>query len=464
MDLLLTLDRSAATPLWRQVYGQIRDRILAGDLRAGERVPSSRALANALQVSRNLILDAYDQLVAEGYLESRPQSAMVVAPGLQHAALPSPQPPPPISPAERPSYPDLVDFRPGLPALEHVPRRRWGALVQAVCNDAAPSLWGYGPPEGHLEVRASLSRYLARTRGVRCHPEQIVMTCGAAQAFALVAQLCLAAGDVVLTEDPMTADIRLRYTAAGALCCPVAVDAHGLATERIPLHVRPRLIHVTPSHQFPLGGVLPIGRRIELLQIARERESLVVEDDYDSEVRHAGAPVPALQGLDPERVIYIGTLSKILAPALRLGYAIVPWALVEQARQIKQLADLHTPTVEQLTLARFIDRGDLDRHIARVKKVYRRRRDALLAALQVHFAGHVRIWGAETGMHLVAEWTQRSFSEALVGRLASRGVRVYPVEHHALLQEQHAGKLIFGYGHLSPEQIALGIARIAQVL
>jgi len=137
---------------------------------------------------------------------------------------------------------------------------------------------------------------------------------------------------------------------------------------------------------------------------------------------------------------------------------------MEQARPIKHLADLHTPTVEQLTLARFIDRGDLDRHIARVKKVYRRRRDALLAALQVHFAGHVRIWGAETGMHLVAEWTQRSFSEALVGRLASRGVRVYPVEHHALLQEQHAGKLIFGYGHLSPEQIALGIARIAQVL
>jgi DNA-binding transcriptional MocR family regulator len=358
---------------------------------------------------------------------------------------------------------DLIDFRPGLPSLDHIPRRRWGALVQAVCRDAAAGVWGYGPPEGHAEVRASLSHYLARTRGVRCHPDQMVMTCGAAQAFALIAQLCLGAGDRVLTEDPMSADIRLSYTRAGAVCAPIPVDAHGLETERIPPHVRPRLIHVTPSHQFPLGGVLPIGRRLELLRLARERESLIVEDDYDSEIRYQGAPVPALQGLDPERVIYVGTLSKILAPALRLGYAILPWPLVAQARQIKQHTDLHAPTIEQLALARFIDEGYLDRHMAGVKKEYRRRRDALLAALQRHFAGRVTIWGATTGLHLVAEWPDASFSEALVARWAEGGVQVYPVERHALLAGRHTGKLIFGYGHLSPARIALGVARLAQV-
>jgi GntR family transcriptional regulator/MocR family aminotransferase len=463
MDLLLVLDRTAFTPLWRQIYAQIRERILAGELRATERLPSSRALARALQVSRNSILDAYDQLVAEGYLESRPQSGMVVARGLQLAAVPAAQP---AVPAPRaPSVPrrDLIDFRPGLPSLDHIPRRRWGALLQAVCRDAPSSVWGYGSPEGHAEVRASLSHYLARTRGVRCHPDQMVMTSGAAQAFALIAQLCLEWGDQVLTEDPMAADIRLGYTRAGAVCVPIPVDAHGLETEHIPTHVRPRLIHVTPSHQFPLGGVLPIGRRLELLRLARERESLIIEDDYDSEIRHQGAPIPALQGFDPERVIYIGTLSKILAPALRLGYAIVPWTLVEQARQIKQHTDLHAPTIEQLALARFIDEGYLDRHVATVKKEYRRRRDALLAALQRHFEDRVRIWGATTGMHLVAEWPARSFSEAQVVRWAEGGVQVYPVERHALLAGQHGSKLIFGYGHLSPAQITLGVARLAQV-
>lgn len=462
VDLLLTLDRSAATPLWRQVYVQLRERILAGELRAGERLPSSRALATTLGVSRNLVLDAYDQLQAEGYLESQPQSGMLVAAGLDLLAqdgLPTPGPavgPTPHRPA--------IDFRPGLPALEYVPRRVWGQLVQAICREPDMQLWGYGAPEGHLSVRQALNRYLARVRGVHCLPEQIIMTTGAAQAFTIVARLCLSQQSCALVEDPMTVDIRLGYAATGAQIYPLPVDSHGLEVAGIPASLQPQLIHVTPSHQFPLGGVLPIGRRLALVQLARERGSWIVEDDYDSEIRYSGAPIPALQGLAPERVIYVGTLSKILAPALRLGYIIVPPQLLDAARALKRQTDLHSPTLDHRVLARFIDEGHLERHLRTVKRIYRQRRDALLDALEAAAPAAYTIWGASTGIHLVVAWPGRRFTPDWIEALAQDGVRVYPVTHHAVDRERHADKLILGYGHLSPEQIRTGVAQLVPAL
>jgi GntR family transcriptional regulator / MocR family aminotransferase len=462
VELLLTLDRAAATPLWRQVYLQLRERILAGELRAGERLPSTRALAVALGVSRNLILDAYAQLQAEGYLLSRPQSGMLVA-ALATPLLPELASEPTARREPAQGVPP-IDFRPGLPALEHVPRRIWGQLLLQICRESDAQLWGYGVPEGDLSARQALVRYLGRMRGVRCSPEQIVMTTGAAQAFAIVAELCLRPGSCVLGEDPMTADIRLCYAATGARFCPVPVDGQGLAVEQIAPDLAPQLIHVTPSHQFPLGGVLPIARRLALTRLARERGSWIVEDDYDSEIRYSGAPIPALQGLAPEQVIYVGTLSKILAPALRLGYLIVPTQLVADARAVKRQIDLHSPTIDHRVLARFIDEGHLDRHLRRVKRVYRQRRDALLAALAAAAPAECEVWGASTGIHLVVAWPGRRFTPAWVAQLERDGVRVYLVERHALEPGAHNDKLILGYGHLAPEQIAAGVARLLHAL
>lgn len=461
VELLLALDRASATPLWRQVYRQIRERILRGEIQAGERLPSSRALATALGVSRNLVLDAYDQLQAEGYLVSRPQSGMLVAEGLQLRSADARIEPPLAQTA--PEVP-AIDFRPGLPALEYVPRRVWGQLVQTICRAPDAQLWGYGTPAGHLSARQALARYLARMRGVRCTPEQIVMTTGAAQAFAIVAELCLKPADRVLVEDPMMADIRLRYAMAGVRLHSIPVDVAGMAVEQIPPDLVPQLIHVTPSHQFPLGGVLPIRRRLALIQLARERRSWIVEDDYDSEIRYGGAPVPALQGLAPEQVIYVGTLSKILAPALRLGYLIVPAQLVAAAHAVKRQTDLHSPALDHCALARFIDEGHLDRHLRTVKRVYRQRRDALLAALAAAAPDAYEVWGASTGMHLVVAWPGRSFTPEWVEQLAREGVRVYLVEQHALERGWHTEKLILGYGHLAPEQIRAGIARLVRAL
>lgn len=462
MELLLHLDRASATPLWRQVYAQLRDAILAGTLRAEERLPSSRELATSLGVSRNLVLEAYEQLVAEGYLESRPQSGMVVAEGLSVGAAAPVSPPSLRTSPEAAS--DLIDFRPGLPALEYMPRQQWGRLMQAVCREMTPAQWGYGLPEGDAAIRVALCRHLARVRGVRATPEQVVMTTGAAQAFTLLAHCWLRPNDTVLVEDPMTADIRRRYAARGVGFVPVPVDDQGLIVEAIPTGCTPRLIHVTPSHQFPLGGVLPIGRRLALMRLAQACEGLIVEDDYDSEFRYRGAPIPALQGLAPERVAYVGTMSKTLAPALRLGYLIVPPWLIAAAREAKREVDLHSARLDLLTLARFIEEGWFERHLAAVKRVYRRRREALLSALAAQAPRPYVVKGDSTGLHLVVSWPGRRFGEAWVEEAARRGVRVYRVEQHALVPGQHETELILGYGHLRPEEMASGIARLASMI
>jgi GntR family transcriptional regulator/MocR family aminotransferase len=462
VDVMLHLDRASAVPLWRQVYAQMRDAILAGTLRSEERLPSSRELAASLGVSRNLVLAAYAQLVAEGYLESRPQSGMIVAAGLDSVAVLAPSPPHPSATALVEA--DIIDFRPGLPALEYVPRQQWGWMMQMVCRETVPARWGYGSAEGDAEIREVLCRHLARVRGLRATPGQVVMTTGAAQAFTLLAQCWLRPTDRVLVEDPMSADIRRRYAARDVQFVPVPVDAQGLMVEAIPAGRAPRLIHVTPSHQFPLGGVLSIGRRLALVRLAQSCDGLIVEDDYDSEFRYSGAPIPALQGLAPEQVAYVGTMSKTLSPALRMGYLIVPHRLIAAARAAKREFDLHSSRLDLLTLARFIEEGLFERHLATVKRVYRQRREVMLSALARLAPRPYLVKGDSTGLHLVVSWPGRRYSAEWVEETARRGVRVYRVEQHALVAGQHEMELILGYGHLRPEQITTGIERLATAI
>lgn len=463
--LWLPIDRMSDIPLTRQIYLELRQRILQGELSAGHRLPATRELAAQLGVSRNVVLEAYDQLIAEGYLEGRLGAGTYIAQGA-YWELASPQAVPEqnLPNCSTTAAIDLIDFRSGIPALNHFPRKLWSQLSKRVCANMPSTMLGYGPPEGCAELRFTLAQYLLRTRGVSCHADQIVITSGATQAFSLVPKLLISPDDKVVIEDPISPEIRHIFSAFGAELYSIPVDERGLQTNLLPSEKPPRYILVTPSHQFPMGSVLTIQRRIELLQFARAVGCYIVEDDYDSEFRYAGAPISSLQGLAPERVIYIGTFSKILSPALRLGYLVLPPTLVERCRYLKRLSDLHTSAFEQLTLARFIQEGHLERHIARMKKLYRQRRNVLKQSLFNHFPNQVKISGDSTGLHLIAEFVKVKFSPAILERVEQQRVRLYPVSMYTLFEEKHQQQAVLGYGNVEITEIEIGIQRLKTAL
>ncbi|NJO41442.1 MAG: PLP-dependent aminotransferase family protein [Cyanobacteria bacterium RU_5_0] len=459
--LWLSIDRTSDIPLIRQIYLELRRQILRGELSSGQRLPSSRELAAHLGVSRNVVLEAYDQLISEGYLESKSGSGTYVAQGA-YWELTSDQGIT-VQPSDRSfivTTADLIDFRSGIPALDHFPRKLWGELTKRVCLEASAAAFGYSTPEGCLELRSVLAQYLRRTRGVHCQPDQIVITSGAAQAFSLVGQLLLSAEDTIALENPTTPEIREIYSTLGAGLDLIPVDDRGIQTQWLPASKPPKFILVTPSHQFPLGSVLTIQRRIELLQYAKATGSYIVEDDYDSEFRYSGTPVSSLQGLSPESVIYIGSFSKILSPALRLGYLVLPLEMVQACRRLKRLIDLHSSTFEQLALAEFIQAGHLERHIARMKKLYRQRRDTLKQLLNEYFPEQVRISGDSTGLHLVAELNEIDFSPDRLHKIEQQRIRIYPMSIYAPSQEKYQKQIVMGFGNVAIEDIKLGIQRL----
>lgn len=462
----ISIDRNARIPIFRQIYNDFRDKILLGKLQSGEQLPSTRELASSLNVSRNVIVEAYEQLLAEGYVEGRHGSGTYVAEGTAFA----------LTHNKNSSLVDMhitadkgrkdvIDFRPGIPALNLFPRKLWGEMYRRICMESSAEAFGYGRPEGRSELRETLARYLYKSRGVVCEPDQLIITTGATQALGLIAKLLLTEdqSDVII-EDPITHEIRTIFALPRTTLHSVPVDSHGIRTQELPQNMKPRFIYVTPSHQFPLGGVLPIQRRIQLIQYAAATDCYIVEDDYDSEFRYDDPPVSSLQGLDPDRVIYIGTFSKNLSPALRLGYIILPRSLIERGRSLKWLTDLHTPSLEQLTLTRFIEEGHLDRHIFKMKKVYRKRRDTLVQALTERFNDKVSVIGDSTGLHLVSEFSEVHFTPSILEQLEMNGVKVYPVEIHAINKDKHRKQIVFGYGNLSEDKIVEGVQRLASVL
>ncbi|GAB6991105.1 MocR-like pyridoxine biosynthesis transcription factor PdxR [Paenibacillus pini] len=468
----IPINRDAGIPLFRQIYTEFRNQILKGKLQIGEQLPSTRDLAASLQVSRTVIVEAYEQLLAEGYIEGRHGSGTFVAEGTlmninkgKHVPQFTPSAASTASREEAvQATHDLIDFRHGIPALDHFPRKQWSELSKRACMEAPNEAFGYGKPEGRLELRTIIAQYLHRTRGVICDPDQLLITTGATQALSLIAKLLLSEISDVILEDPITMEIHNIFSLPDTTIHPVPVDRHGLLTELMPENIKPKFIYVTPSHQFPLGGVLPIQRRVQLIQYAAAHGSYIVEDDYDSEFRYEGPPVSSLQGLNPDRVIYIGTFSKILSPALRMGYIILPRAHIEAARSLKWLTDLHTPALEQLTLARFMEEGYLDRHIKQMRKLYRKRRDFLMHALSQSFGEQVTIIGDSTGLHLVAEFAGITFTPDLLHQLELSGVKVHPVDIHALHKDKHRQQIILGFGNLTENRISEGIRRIFNTL
>lgn len=463
--LFVQLERADKRTYTRQIYSQCRRKIVNGELMAGEKLPSTRELSEQLHIARNTVLTAYDMLIAEGLVRSTPGSGVYV---LQSITIP--EPPPAMldyslpSLAAEPLPPETIVFDSGIPALDLFPRHQWQRLAAHSFAEAPVSALGYDDPQGRPELRQVLAGYLKNARGIQCHPDQIIITTGAKQGLSLVAKCLLQPDSEVWLEDPSNANVKQIFSYHTSRIIPLPVDHEGVQPERFPQTGKPAFIFVTPSHQFPLGGILPLSRRKELIRFARQNGCYLVEDDYDSEFRYDGVPVHALHELDPERVIYTGTFSKVLFPSLRLGYLVLPYPLVAPCRELKRLSDHHSNSIWQLALMRFIETGALDRHIRRMRKIYRKRRDALLALLEQYFPRQIHIYGAGAGMHVVAAFDGVAFSPSLLQHIKAAGVYMVPVENHAIKKGQHLNHIILGYAHLTPAEMEQGLARLKQII
>ncbi len=470
-------------PLYLQLYRALRRAILEGELTPGARLPASRTLAGDLGLSRNVVLLAYEQLLAEGYVNGRTGSGTFVAPSLPELspAVATVSHPPVLAPPRlssfgrqavalwRPYALDLAapqpryDFRYGVVTIDTRALAQWRKLAARRAVRPVP---GYGSPQGLLALREAIADYARRQRGCVCAPERIVVVNGSQQALDLIARLLVEPGDRVVVEEPGYRGARHALLGAGAVLVPAPVDGEGMALELAgSAAAGARLAYVTPSHQFPTGAVLSLSRRLALLEWARANDAFVVEDDYDSEFRYQGRPVEAVQGLDRDGLtVYVGTFSKVLFPSLRLGYLILPESLVEPFAAAKWLADRHAPLLEQGVLAAFIAEGHFERHLRRMRTLYGARREALLAALGEYFGQRVEVTGTRAGIHLLA-WLRELPPDrlpALVRAALEQDLGVYPVNPLYLDPPPRSG-LLLGYGALEPEAIREGVVRLAKV-
>ena len=462
----LELDREGPQPLARQIYRQIRQKILNGDLASGSKLPSTRSLASDLAVSRNTVIEAYGQLIAEGYLVTRTGSGTVVAENLRalDVAIPTSRG---VIPArdKLPTENEVIDFRTGIPVLEHFPRKEWGKLYAKVCEKIPASGFGYSGVSGIRELREAIAGYLYRTRGLSCDAGQIMITSGTTQGLSLISHILRDNRKTVLVENPSHSGLRKVITTAGCSIEGVPADEKGLRTELLDDKGQVSFIFTTPSHQYPLGGILPIQRRLELVRYAEQNNCYVVEDDYDGEFRYEGPPVSSLYELNPQRVIYCGSFSKILAPALRLGFVVLPRKLLPACKKLKIYSDVHSDAISQYALAQFIQTGAFERHIWKMKKHYARNRNVLLKELSRHFEGRFDVLGHATGLHMVVRFNDYVFTKGIVNKIADNGVRIYPVDSFYIGKEQaDNNKIILGYSHLEPDKIAKGIGIISGVI
>ena len=452
----MELRRHAGRPLRAQLEDGLRDAARSGRLAAGSRVPATRALAADLGVSRRLVVDAYAQLLAEGYLVARPGAGTYVSEAASAAS---------VLPAARQSDSLRFDFFPGYPDLSSFPRQAWLRALRETLATAPPSSLGYPDSRGALELRVALAEHLRRVRGVVADPERIVVCSGTAQALVLLARALDAPHLAV--EDPGLPPHRMILSAHGTRLSALPVDAEGARVAelaRIAARAGPvDGVLVTPAHQCPLGMALVPERRAALLEWAASHGGLVIEDDYDAEYRYDRAPLAALQGLAPDRVVYLGTVSKTLAPALRLGWLVLPPALVELVAEQRNVADHGAPTLDQLALARLIESGAYDRHLRQARRRYRSRRDALVAAVRRHLPG-ARVMGLAAGLHAVVRLPQAVDPGALMRAAAARSLGVYPLALGYLRPPARGDGVVLGYANLTESRIEQGVRVLAGVV
>jgi GntR family transcriptional regulator/MocR family aminotransferase len=483
------LGPASTNRLYRQVYERVRQAILCGNLAPGARVPSTRALAEQLGTARNTVLTAYEQLLAEGYLTgqlgsgtyvcgSLPEQSLYAAPLPRSESSSSAALPPSLSRrgAGLATIPGFLSrdqesacaFRHGLPAIDAFPCDLWGRLTARLWRRKPSHLLAYGDAAGYRPLREALAAYLGTSRGVQCHPDQVIVVSGSKQALDLSARMLLDPGDAVWIEDPGYPGARGAFLAAGARVIPVPVDGEGFdlsaAAAAAPGRGRVRIAYVTPARQYPLGMTMSMARRLALLEWARQANAWIVEDDYDSEYRYAGRPLAALQGIDNhDRVIYVGTFSKVLYPALRLGYVVLPRSLADAFVRARSVTDSHSPTLVQAVLAEFLSAGHFARHVRRMRRLYAERQEIMLRAASRDLAGLLEVEPSDAGMHLIGWLSVSAKDQAVARQAAAEGIIVTPLSSLALRCPQRPG-LLLGFTAINARTIREGVRRLAMVL
>ena len=494
MAPLIPLDRQARMPLYRQIYGGLRAAIVERLLRSGQRLPSTRALAVELGVSRIPVLEAFEQLLAEGYCESRIGCGTFVAAALPGERSPSargeralarPRPGPfadgphgahgahgttpgsggaASGAASEPWLLGAGAFRMNHPAVERFPVRLWARLVARHARNPRPDDLQYGTALGRPELREAVAEYLRTARAVRCEAEQIMITSGSQQAIEIAARVLLDRGSPVWVEEPGYGGAHEPLLRAGARLVPVPVDREGLdVAAGVAREPRARAAYLTPSHQYPLGATMTAARRLQALAWAQSSGAWILEDDYDSEYRYGNQPIAALQGLDRDaRVVYLGTFSKVLFPALRVGYMAIPADLVSRFAAVRATMDICPPGLVQTALAEFLREGHFARHVRKMRVLYAERRSVLVAALQEEFGDRLQLLGDQAGMHLVAAFEE--VDDRLLAKIAAhQGLWAMPLSSCYLGPPALRG-LVLGYGDTETRLIPAGVRHLRAVL
>ncbi|MNI13092.1 HTH-type transcriptional regulatory protein GabR [compost metagenome] len=492
-ELLIVVDKGLQLSLNRQIYEQIRKAILRGSLQGGDAIPSTRMLAQQLQVSRSVVIQAYEQLQSEGYLIMKKGAGTYIADNAvnvcqskqisigkdNHSEL--------TTNASRVTTvvnsrtgvgkdqlnSEIFDFRYGVPSWEAFPMDRWQKVLVEACRKATPDiLGGYGPPEGSYRLRQEIARILRSSRSIPAVPDQIIITAGATQALDMITRLFVEDGERVIVEDPAHPVIREIFCFAGGDVVSVPVDQEGLRVQDIEPRINAKngdpsdvkLIYVTPSHQFPAGMTMSHQRRRELLDFADSNNAYIIEDDYDSEYRYVGQKESALAGLDSSgRVIYVGSFSKSLFPGLRIGYAVLPPSLIKSFLAIKCITSRMTPALEQEALAEFIATGQYARHVNAMGKLYRSRRSCIVNTLHRYFKNRVSTYGDEAGLHLLIELNTEANEHLMAEKALGYGVKVYPASEYFVVSKPKTASFLLGYANMTEYQIERGIELLAQV-
>jgi GntR family transcriptional regulator/MocR family aminotransferase len=479
----IALDYRTKTPMYRQLYDWFRRAIIDGQMRPGQRVPSTRGLAAELKISRIPVLNAYEQLLAEGYFETFVGAGTCVARSIPDEALS------PLGVIARKGHQEIVEkrgprrmsrrgvalthmpaqswldnlgaFRVSLPAVDHFPIGVWSKLVARHSRRPPRGIMAYGDAMGYLPFREAIAEYLGAVRGVRCDSSQILVTTGSQQALQISAQVLLDPKDRVCMEEPGYPGARQAFMTVGAQLIPVPVDDEGINVAELIRRGRDaRAVYVTPSHQYPMGMTMGATRRMLLLNWAVRFGVWIIEDDYDSEYRFGSRPIASLQGLDTDgRVIYVGTLSKVMFPALRLGYVVVPKDLIPAFSAARDAADIFSSTLYQAVLTDFIREGHFARHIRRMRMLYMERRRALVNAIQIQMGDMAEVIGAEAGMHLVVLLPRGTDDVAVSRKAAQRGISAMPLSVCYSKAPTRNG-LILGYGGANAHQIHDGIRKL----
>ncbi len=471
----LPLRRGAKLPLHRQIYDGIRRAILDGSLRPGQRLPSTRTLAVELHVSRLPVLTAYEQLLHEGYLEGRvgsgtfvseamPEDAMHAVPRTRAETLAAKRRAPRAALPVRDEG-GLRPFRMSLPALDHFPHALWARLVARHARAMTPMQMAYGNPAGLDALRTAVAAHLRTSRAVRCEADQVLIVSGSQAALRICATVLLGPGDRIAIEEPGYEGAQWALVASGAHLAPVGVDAEGMDVDELnALGARTRAAYVTPSHQYPMGASMSVARRLALLEWAERRGAWLIEDDYDSEYRYVSRPLAALQGMDTRgRVVYVGTFSKVLFPALRVGYLVVPPALWDDFVAAREALDIFSPTLYQLALAEFLRDGHFARHLRRSRTLYLGRRNALLAGVARHCEGLLTVHNADAGLHVSTLLPSGVNDVAVVRRMRERGLTATALSTRYVGAHRRSG-LLLGFGGWSERRIAEATAVLGEVL